>query len=401
MSFKLLDQTSDINGQQLYRLSRLYPLPTFVKQASSDAIYGENDMQNHQYADPTHRAFPCHTAAATYISTLFFLDKQAEFNPEDARFIESRLDDFAFFHGISQVVNKLKTKLASDIPRNDLDKLSDDSFALVLDASESPSGAIERHYPLRNALEVKKAAEWLRTYEQELPYKHRQKIATKVLCKAAEFGAGLGDLDEFLQKQGGVGTCAADDAAQFLFNRARLYKRAGKLDYAVQMGRLAKTVASRIGVLHDQDQRIKLAGLVDEADRESGLTRFVDDLQKPEDVFFAITEKTASKLREEHLTTTSGNIYKLADFDKLRLTDVRDMMGEDFADAVSAGGLFISPEKMAEIVPTLPRGDADLFDRLLSSIGINPVAKEAAHERGGFDTADLLALAGLHKSKDK
>ena len=71
------------------------------------------------------------------------------------------------------------------------------------------------------------------------------------------------------------------------------------------------------------------------------------------------------------------------------------MMGTDFADAISAGGLFVSSEKLAEIVPTLPRGDAELFDRMLNSVGIHPVAKEAAHTRGGFDDADLRALAGM------
>ena len=95
--------------------------------------------------------------------------------------------------------------------------------------------------------------------------------------------------------------------------------------------------------------------------------------------------------------TMSGNIYKRADFNSASLDGIRDVMGEDFAEAISAGGLYVSEEKLAEVLPTLPRGDAELFDQLLQSMGIFPVAKEAATKSGGFNNEELLVLAGAHK----
>jgi hypothetical protein len=92
----------------------------------------------------------------------------------------------------------------------------------------------------------------------------------------------------------------------------------------------------------------------------------------------------------------SSIIYKAADLERVKLDAIADVMGEDFAQAISAGGLFVDQTKMAEIIPTLPRGDAELFDRMLYSMGIHPVVKEAAHEKGGFYTAELQALAQLH-----
>jgi hypothetical protein len=392
-----LDQTGDINGQQLYRLSRLYTLPDFVKKASSDAIYGDDGLENHQFADSTCRQFPCHTAASTYISTLFFLDKQAAMAPERAEFVASRLDDFAFAHGIIDRVKQLKEKLATDAPRDNVDELPDRLFALILESHESRSGATERHYPMRNALELKKCAEYLKEYRDEFPYKYRQKMASSILDLALEYGAGLGDLDDFLEKTAGRGAAASFEVGTLLFDRARLLKRAGKIDFAIKMAELAKTVVGRPASIQDQDQRVKLACLVDDMDRETGLYRLVSDLPRPEDVFFDLTEKVASEMRAKHFATTSGNIYQLADVEGLKLAEVRDLMGTDFAEAISTGGLFVSPTKVAEIVPTLPRGDAELFDRLLSSCGIHPTAKEAAHEKGGFDDTDLVRLAGLHQ----
>lgn len=391
-----LDQTGDVNGQQLYRLSKLYPLPPFVKKASSSDIYGDDELETHQYADVTYRRYPCHTAASTYISTLFFLDKRADFHADEARLIESRLNDFAYIHGTTERMTDLKNKVASANKVNDT--INEDDFGLIIPGSSTTSGKTEYYYPLRNAIEVKKAAENLQKYRDVIPYHDRQSIAVKLLDKAFEYGAGLGDLDDFVHKQAGHGAAASIDVAQLLFDRARLLKRAGKMDHAVEVARLAKVVAADPDTIQDNDRLVKLASLIDEVDHTTGLNNFVDDLVKPEDVFFNITEKIASKLREEHVATTSGNIYKLADIDQLKLNDVRDLMGADFADAISTGGLFVSPEKIADIVPTLPRSDAELFDRLLNSVGISPVAKEAAHNAVKLAAEDLTALAELHKA---
>jgi hypothetical protein len=392
-----LDQTGDINGQQLFRLSRLYPLPEFVKKASSDAIYGNDQLVNYQFADQSRRQFPCHTAAATYISALFFMDKKAELDPDRAGVIENRIGDFAFMHGITDRIKQLQEKLASEHPRDGVETLPDDNFALILEPGESRTGTRERHYPMRNALEVKKCAEYLKDYREEFPYRYRQKMANSILDLAQKYGAGLGDLDLFLEKTAGRGAAASFEVSKLLFDRARLLKRAGKVEFAIKMAELAKTVAGRPESVQDQDQLVKLACLVDDMDRETGLRRLIEDLPHPEEVFFSLTEKVASKMRAEHFATRSGNIYNLADVESLKLAEVRDLMGTDFADAISTGGLFVSPEKVAEIVPTLPRGDSELFDRLLSTCGIHPMAKEAAHDKGGFDTAELQKLAGLHR----
>jgi hypothetical protein len=325
------------------------------------------------------------------------LDKKASIDPDKAALIEGRLGDFAFIHGISERMEQLKIKVAQDAPRDITNELPDEQFGLILDPMETASGERERRYPMRNALEVKKCAEYLKEYQADFPYKYRQKIAANILSCAEKYGAGLGDLDSFIEKQAGQGSAATLEVGKLLFDRARLLKRAGKIEFAIKLAEMAKTVTGRDGALNDSKELVKLACLVDDVDRETGLNRMVDDLPRPEDVFFNLTEKVASTVRSEHFSTTSGNIYKLADIEKLSLADVQDLMGTEFANAISTGGLFVSPEKVAEVVPTLPRGDAELFDRLLTSVGINPTIKKAAYEKTGFDTCELKALATLHR----
>ena len=56
-------------------------------------------------------------------------------------------------------------------------------------------------------------------------------------------------------------------------------------------------------------------------------------------------------------------------------------------------------EKLSEVLPTLPRSDAETFDRLLSEAGIEPFAKEAAQEQQGLTKQDLFALAASYDAQ--
>ena len=95
----------------------------------------------------------------------------------------------------------------------------------------------------------------------------------------------------------------------------------------------------------------------------------------------------------------TGDIYNKDDLNKVKLSEVREYMGEDFGDRISTGGLFVDPEKFAEEARTLPRPDARLLARVFNNIGIQPVAKEASHDSTGISKDDLKRLAEYHRSK--
>jgi hypothetical protein len=139
--------------------------------------------------------------------------------------------------------------------------------------------------------------------------------------------------------------------------------------------------------------RLKLASAVDDFDRSTNLHRLYDagGLPRPEEVLFAITEKVARDFMEENVETTTGNVYALTDLEKLAVEDVRAWLGDEFADAVTAGGVYMDREKLAAIVPTLDRGMASMLDRLMSEKSAGAVVKAAEAN----DT--LLSLARLHE----
>ena len=92
----------------------------------------------------------------------------------------------------------------------------------------------------------------------------------------------------------------------------------------------------------------------------------------------------------QNVETTTGNVYALDDLEKLAVDDVREWLGDDFAEAVSAGGVYMDRSKLAAIVPTLDRGMAAMLDRLMSEKSAGAVVKSASAD-------NLLSLARLHE----
>lgn len=382
-----LDQTQDVSGRETHRLTALYTPPDFVKSAGHDRLNGAGDMQRHLYADPRNKLYPCHTAPATWMSALWLAEKQANYTEAAAKTIRHNIHKAANFFGISGLVTELEEKVAAN-GVVDLSRLPDDAFAVVW-ANES--GAVDRHYPLRNSTEVKFAAHWFKQYRDAFSFQDRHTIANKILTKAAEFNADTSAAEGTLELAAGMGACAAKVASDMLRQRAQLLQRT-HADLAGELTKLASTIDANPEYGRGESTRLKLAALVDSVDRDAHLSRLYDagGLPRPEEVLFAITEKVANDFMSAHVETTTGNVYALEDLEKIAVDDARNWLGDEFADAVSVGGVYMDRDKLAAIVPTLDRGMAATFDRLVADKGLEPAVKSAA-------TDNLLPLGRLYE----
>ena len=375
MSNNPLDHTRDISGRETHRLTSLYPLPDFVKSASHERLHGDvESLPRHVYADPISKLYPCHSGPATYMSALFFADKRAAFDNAAADGIAQRIKAAANYFGIAGLVNELWEK-QSAAAGNDLSALPDEDFAIVW---RTDSGAVERHWPLRNATEVKYASAHFKKYRDEFAFEDRHKIATKILDKALEFAADTSPAEGTLDLAAGRGACAAKVASAMIRERAELLRRS-HTELSGELVKLAELVDSNPDDARTEETRLKLAAVVDNIDRSTHLCRlYGEGLERPEEVLFAITEKVAADFMKAHVETTTGNVYQLDDLEKVAVDDYRAWLGDDFADAVSAGGVYLDRDKLAAIVPTLDRGMAGTLDRLLSEKGAAPAVKSAA-----------------------
>lgn len=372
-----LDQTQDAAGRETHRLTTLFACPDFVKTAAQASTRGDDSLPRHMYADQYSKLYPCHSAAATWLSALHFADKCVNFKEAKATEIRSRINAAAKFFGILGAVAELEEKVAAS-NADSIDNLSDDNFAIVWAADV---GARERHWPLRNATEVKFAANHFNTYRDQFVFEDRQRVAEKILVKAAEYGADVEEHAHVLALSAGLGACAASVAGDMLRKRAALVRRSNA-DAAAEMLKLAGVVEGNPEQAREHATLLKLAAVVDEFDRVNHLDRLYDagGLSRPEEVLFAVTEKVANEFMRENVETTTGNVYALDDLEKLALVQVREWLGNDFADAVTAGGVYLDRDKLAAIVPTLDRGMASMLDRLMQENKVAAVVQTKTAE---------------------
>lgn len=337
------------------------------------------------YADQRNKLYPCHTAPATWMSALFFADKRAHFDEKTASDISSRIHRAAQYFGISRLVAELETSVEKSASSN-IEQLPDEDFAVVW---RDENGNVERHWPLRNSAEVKFAADHFKRYRDDFLFNDRHNIATRILEKAAQYEADVGDSVEALELAAGFGMCAAKMASDLLRDRAKLvYRHSAEL--SAELVKLADAVDANPEQARTKTTRIKLAAAIDDCDRSAKLYRLYDDggVPRPEEVLFAVTEKVANAFLHQNVETTTGNVYALDDLEKLAVDDLREWLGDDFADAVSAGGVYTDRDKLAAIVPTLDRGMASMLDRLMLEKNASVVVKNPA-------TDSILSLERL------
>lgn len=322
------------------------------------------------------------------MSALFFADKQAQFDAKEAAAIQSKIHQAAEYFGIRGAVAELEEKIAASSAQA-INSLPDSEFAIVW---VSDVGGKERHWPLRNAEEVKFAAAHFKTFRDNFVFDDRHVIATKILEKAAQYGADVSGAEGSLELAAGLGACAAKVASDMIKDRVGLTRRQHS-QLAGELSKLAEVIDQNPERARTVEMRLKLASAVDNFDRSTNLYRMYDagGLPRPEEVLFAITEKVARDFLDSNVETTTGNVYALTDLEKLAVEDVREWLGDDFADAVSAGGVYMDRDKLAAIVPTLDRGMATMLDRLMQDKSAAPVVKSASA------ASNLLSLARLHE----
>jgi hypothetical protein len=365
---KVLDQSGDINFRELTRLARLYDFPDFAKQAELAEVVGPDQQQSNLFADVrVPHQFPCHTKAATYVSYAFFLEKSAEINPKVRTYIQDRLNKFAEYWSIKNAVSDLRKRYET---LNKQSEYPDSAYAIVWVTED---GNKERHYPLRNAMEVKAASDWYKEYlpqiRAQFGFTDRQTIANKIVIKAAEYGADISENVELLEKHAGRGVCDPRAVAKMIRERVKAASKCTP-DVATVMQKLASAVEVRPSTFLDPESMTHLADTVDRFDRTHGLlNRYTSMIPAPEDVLFSATYTKAAEVCRDSCSLITGSMYDLNDFSKLSTTDVQDLFGDEVVDAVCSG-LRVDPAKMAEVAATFPRNDAVVLEQLLAERGV-------------------------------
>ena len=163
--------------------------------------------------------------------------------------------------------------------------------------------------------------------------------------------------------------------------------------WRVTAGEMATSVMRSQIDARSQATLVKMAGLMDDFDRNSHLDRLYGEggLERAEEAVFLITQKTAEAFIQDHVQTINGTVYEKQALSRLDLQSLQQWFGDDMAAACGEHELDI--EKLAAIVPTLPRQDAQLFDQMTHTLGIPVFTRTKAAADVGLSEDQLAQFA--------
>jgi hypothetical protein len=358
-----IDPTTDRNFTVLAQLAQRYDFPDFVKAADIDATVAVSDAP--AYAWPQRKLYPCHSAAATWVSAAYFHDKLASFGSADKTEIEKRLRSAAEFFSISDDYDAL---VSAAREKNATVALADEWYAFV---STDASGNKTQAYPVTDGPHVKAAVDWLRGLQTSVPFTNRQELGSRILQKQQQLGVKLAAADQnFLEQQSGVGQPDREGIIQNLEIRARLAKTA---EQRGAISELAESIRRTPAFAMTADL-VKLAATIDTLDLALGLIgKYTETIQRPEDVVFAVTPSYLAEKKASTIALQNGSVFERDQLASVSYDDLREVLGDEFAAEVSKG-FTVDTTKLAEIAGTLPRPDAQLLETILRATGQAPKA---------------------------
>ena len=358
---KPVDAYDDENRQQMHAFDRLVGLPDFVKAASLEPKASLASLPSTSFADPANRAFPCHTKAAAYLANAFFQQAKPLYPKTEAALVQASLNKFAEFWKITHLCNLFNQRM-DKIASGGAEDIPDKDYALVY----TVEGQKIRRMAMPNAMSVKAAGEYLFANRYMYTYPMRKFAARRILGKALEYDekAAKGekvatfvelrfepDTLNYLERAAGFGTCHPREAAEKVAERAIMLGKSLP-DLKVKLAEIAESMSNLHEVQPSELQ--KLAEVIDEADRASGLNRsYSEGVELPEEMFFRVLEKEAESVVGRFITLQTGRSYDVTDLFKLQLEKVAAVLGKDFIEAVQDDNKQFSAYKFAAIAPTL------------------------------------------------
>ena len=292
---------------------------------------------------------PCGTREDTINSCIKYIQNPKKYGPR----AESHLRKFASYWNLDfdQIVKEAKSE------EKPVD--SADDYLLVFNS--------RRALPVRNKQEFKAACEWFAENRSKLAFELRSKIACRLIEKAEKLHEDLGEFAECIEKSAGLAIPDPDRMYKAALNRAALAKNK-KAKNSLQ--KLAKEIAQNPRDYLDPDLATDVVNILDRADRSLNMS-----LGLPEDVCFTYSLSQSKQATSDLVKLTTDSYYHKDDLKALKLADISDRLGEDFAEAVRKG-LDVDVEKLAEEAEILPRKDAAILEELLEESGAKPVFKE-------------------------
>jgi hypothetical protein len=331
-----------INYHKMSRLLAVTGRPAYVKVAGEQV-----DPATPVYADPIKKLYPVQTKEATFLSFVNAIDQNA-----DSQQIQE-IRKYAAFWKIEADLDAAEQALIADRTEMSLSELPDSDFALC---QKHGSETIRKYAAVDPTTTVEAAIAF---YENRTryPLEWRKQAAVNLLARADQFATPLpAYVSEYLHKAAGYAVATTEAIDQALGARidltpARDHEALNKI--AVVLNKIAESEELR----YNTELVAEVLGAMDEYDRDIKLAQHYESgrLPLPEEML-AMTETSLQKY-----AGCQNRIVRLVNGHEVDVAD----LSVDALDAVDEKLAGMSLSKLAEVLPTLPKPEADLLIELL------------------------------------
>lgn len=352
MSIYNFDASTDYSGKELYAILATADLPDYVKTAELDDVSDLKELNKSAFADPERRIYPINTPARVYVSNAYFMNKQAAiaklYGPGYTDTLLSKIAMAADILDISEDIanynSRLNEKQAADYEEQYM-------VNFHVDGMESPV----QLYPVKTASDLASAAESFTQNIKNFPFETRVKSAEVFVKTASELG--VHDLPELLMKYAGMYYPDLQQIGDELWRRSTKLQKQAHVD-------IYNSIINDLDNMTSIGEVMKIAETCFNVENMEGLydnVKVARILGDPVDSFF--TEQIEKVANALNYVEVHGDKYKLSDLTKIS----KDKYEEAFGDC----GIDPSdPEKIADILPTMPRSDVKLLEEIT---GLRPI----------------------------
>jgi hypothetical protein len=353
MNYKIaFDQQSDFSGKQLYSMLSDIDLPDYVKTAEVEDAYELKELPKTAFADAERRIYPINTPARVYVSNAHFINKKADilklygesYASQLQNNIEKAAEIFDILEDLQSYNSHFNVKTASDYVEN-----------YMVNFEVSGMSAPVQLYPVKTAQDLIQSAEHFVKNIKNFPFEIRVKSAENFVKAAADLD--VDDMPELLMKYAGMYYPDILNLNQELWRRStKLTKEAHKQIY--------KAISDDVENINSLQEVMKIAETCFNIENMEGLYEkkvTAQLLGDPVDCFF--TEPVQKIASDLNYVEVHGDKYKMADLIKISKEKYEEAFGDCGIDPEN-------PEKIADILPTMPRSDVKLLEEIT---GLRPI----------------------------
>lgn len=345
------DQQSDYSGKELFGMLRDVELPEYVKTAEVEDGFELRHLPKTAFADPDRMIYPINTPSRVYVSNAYFINKKADIQKIYGESYTSQLESnikeaaeiFDIAEDLQDYASFLNVKTASDYTENYMVDFIVEGMSPV------------QLYPVKTAQDLTDSAEAFTKSIHNFPFDIRVKSAENFV-KAAET-LGVDELPDLLMKYAGM------YYPDLSLLKNEIWRRSTKLASEEHKNVYVK-ISEDLDNMTSLEEVMKVAELCHNIENMEGLydnVKIAKLLGDPVDMIF--TQQITKIANDLSFVEVHGDKYKLDDLTKISKDKYEEAFGDCGIDPAH-------PEKIAEILPTMPRSDVKLLEEIT---GLRPI----------------------------